>query len=129
MRIRRPPVGETSIKTAMRTALGGFAIGVAFLLTVVGCGKPTTGAPTSGESQAINATEFRPAFATTSPEIKAIVDNVMMSIQSSLYPDALASLDKLANISTLTEPQKKVVANLTDQLKRKQAGTASKPSP
>ncbi len=98
------------------------------LLTSGGCGKSDSSTASTGEVPLINATQFRPAFETAPPEIKAVVDNVMMSIQGSLYTDALAGLDKLANTPTLTEPQKKVVADLADQIKKKMAALAPKPS-
>jgi hypothetical protein len=99
----------------------------ASLLTFLGCGKsgqPTT--PTPGEMPRIDATQFRPAFATAPPEIKTVVDKVMRSIGGSLYTDALAGLEQLANTPTLTEPQKKAVTNLTDQVNRKMAAIASR---
>jgi hypothetical protein len=100
------------------------------LLAFAGCGKKGDSSRSStGEVQVIDATWFRPAFATAPVETKAIVDNVMMSYQASRYLDALAGLDKLAKTSTLTEPQTKAVADLTDQLKKKMAASAPRPSP
>ena len=101
---------------------GFLAVG---LLTFAGCGKSESpGAPVAGV-QVIDATKFRPAFAGAAPETQALVDKVMTGIQGTMYADSLAALDKLANTPSLTDPQKKQVANLTDQLKRKMA--AAKP--
>lgn len=85
-----------------------------------GCGKSDKPTPADSTVQAIDATKFRPAFSSASPKITAIVDNVMMAIQGSTYKDALTGLDKLAGLPTLSEAQKKVVADLTEQVKRKQ---------
>jgi hypothetical protein len=111
----------------MKTTASLFGILAACLLAFTGCSKSDAPAPGTGEVLTIDATKFRPAFASASPEIKAIVDKVMMSIQASALQDALAGLDKLANTPDLTEPQKKVVATLTDQIKRKLASVAPKP--
>jgi hypothetical protein len=90
-------------------------------LAFAGCGKSEKPVITDGTVQAIDATKFRPAFASSNPEIKAIVGKVMMSIQGSLYKDALAGLDKLSGLPELDEAQKKIVADLTEQVKRKMA--------
>jgi len=114
----------------MKTAIGLVGILTVSLLAFAGCGKKGDSFRSStGEVQVIDATQFRPAFATAPAEIKALVDKVMWSIQGSMYRDALAWLDKLANTPALTEPQKKAVADLTDQLKKKMAASAPKPSP
>jgi hypothetical protein len=90
-------------------------------LAFAGCGKSEKPVITDGTVQAIDATKFRPAFSSASPQIKAIVDNVMMSIQASAYRETLVGLDKLAGLPDLNEAQKKVVADLTEQVKRKMA--------
>jgi hypothetical protein len=93
------------------------------VLSLAGCGKDTS-ASADSTVQVVDATNFRPAFESASPEIKAIVDNVMMSIQSSTYRNALTGLDRLAGMPALSEAQKKVVADLTGQLKKKLAAPA-----
>jgi hypothetical protein len=90
-------------------------------LAFAGCGKSEKPAMTDGAAQAIDATKLRPAFSAASPQIKAIVDNVMMSIQASAYRETLAGLDKLSGLPELDEAQKKIVADLTEQVKRKMA--------
>ena len=75
----------------------------------------------------INATTFRPAFESASPEIKAAVDQVMMNIQDSTYPQALNGLATLAANPALTEAQKKAVSDLTDQLNKKMAAISALP--
>ena len=103
----------------MKTAIGLVGILTVSLLAFAGCGKKGDSFRSStGEVQVIDATQFRPAFATAPAEIKALVDKVMWSIQGSMYRDALAWLDKLANTPALT-----------DQLKKKMAASAPKPSP
>ena len=84
-----------------------------------GCKKAAEPPPGTPVPHAINATTFRPAFVSASPEIKAQVDQVMMDIQGSLYTDALNELAKLAANPSLTDAQKKAVADLADQVKLK----------
>lgn len=84
-----------------------------------GCKKASELPPGAPVPHAINATAFRPAFASASPEIKAQVDQVMMDVQGSLYTDALNELAKLAANPSLTDAQKKTVADLADQVKQK----------
>lgn len=88
-------------------------------LIFVGCGKSEKPAPVENSVQIIDATSFRPAFESASPQTKAIVNDAMMSIQGVAYQKALADLDKLASLPDVTEAQKKVVANLSDQVKKK----------
>lgn len=98
---------------------------LASALAFAGCGKSDQPVIADGTVQAIDATKFRPAFSSASPEIKAIVDNVMMSIQASLYQDAVTGLARLAGRPDLSETQKKVVADLTEQVKRKMTALSS----
>jgi PBP1b-binding outer membrane lipoprotein LpoB len=101
--------------------LFNWILGLLMVSTLVfaGCGKSDQPAPADSTVRAIDASKFRPAFSSASVETKAIVDNVMMSIQGVNYKGALAGLHKLAHLPDLTEPQKKVVADLTEQVKRK----------
>lgn len=92
---------------------------LAGVLAFSGCGKSGEPTPAGASIQAIDATKLRPALESASPQAKALVDDVMMSIQSVAYRKALAGLDKLASLPDLTDAQKKVVADLSDQLKKK----------
>ncbi len=96
-----------------------FGLLLAGMLAFAGCGKSEGPAPAGVSVQAIDATKLRPAFEAASPHTKAIVDDVMMSIQGSAFEKALAGSDKLAGLPDLTEAQKKVVADLSAQLKKK----------
>jgi hypothetical protein len=92
-----------------------------------GCKKSAEPAAEAPPLQAINATEFRPAFASASTEIKTSVDRVMMDIQGSFYTDAQNELAKLAANPAINESQKKVVGDLAEQVKRKMAAIAGPP--
>lgn len=100
---------------------------MAGVLTGAGCGKSKQAAAPESTTHIIDATHFRPAFESASPEIKAIVNGVMMAIQGSDYNTAVAKLDKLAALPDLTDAQKKEVANLSDQVKKRMAEIQSQP--
>lgn len=99
---------------------------MAGVLLLGGCKKsdaPAAGAPPP--ALVVNATAFRPAFASASPEIQAVVKQVMMNMQGSMNQQALSGLATLAANPALTEPQKKAVSDLTDQLNKKIAAIAA----
>ncbi len=100
---------------------------MAGVLAAAGCGKSQQTATPKSTNQIIDATHFRPAFESASPEIKSIVNEAMMSIQGSDYDTTVAKLDKLAALPDLTDAQKKVVADLSDQVKKKIADLQSRP--
>lgn len=103
-----------------------FAVLVAGLVVFGGCGKSDQALPTTPPLPVINAVPFRPAFASATPEIKAIADQVMMSIQGSAYSDALKGLGKLGSNSNLTDDQKKIIKDLVEQVRNKMAAMAPK---
>src|SRR6267142_814053 len=87
------------------------------LLATAGCKKQET--PVGAGVQILDATKFRPAFASAPAEQQAIVDTVMMSIQGSDPVKARAELDRLSKMPGVTDPQQKVVKDLSDQLDKK----------
>jgi hypothetical protein len=111
----------------MKTIMPSVAAVLAGMLLLCGCGKSSESAPGSPPPQIINAVDFRPAFASASPELKDQADQVMMNLQASLYTKALDGLAKLAANPALNDTQKKVVGNLTEQLKKKMAAIAAPP--
>jgi hypothetical protein len=98
-------------------------LSLACVALVAGCGKGKSADSPSAET--INATKLRPAFASAGPEAQALVDKAMTSIQSSMYPDALAALDQLANLPNLTPQQKETVTAVIEQTKKKMAALQS----
>ena len=108
------------MKSLMLSAL----VAVSGVLLISGCGKSEQPVPGTPPPMAMNATEFPPAFASASPEIKALADQVMMDLQDSAYPEALSCLAKLAANPALNETQKKAVTALTETVKNKMAAIA-----
>ena len=97
------------------------------LLATTGCKKQE--APVGAEVQSLDATKFRPAFASAPAEQQAIVDSVMMSIQGSDYVKARAELERLSKMPGVTEAQQKVIKDLSAQLDKKIAATANTAAP
>jgi hypothetical protein len=93
------------------------------LLMTAGCKKEEK--PVGAEVQLLDASKLRPAFASAPAEQQAIVDSVMMSIQGSEPVKARAELNRLSKMPGLTDPQQKVVKDLSDQLDKKIAATAN----
>jgi len=115
------------MRSVLRTTFLALVAALPVLALFSGCGKSSQPPPEAPAPQAINATEFRPAFASASPEIKASADKVMMDIQGSYYKDAVKELDKLAANPALNENQKKVANDLNSQVKRKMDAIAGPP--
>ena len=105
-----------------------FAVRFVVLLLIAagvsgGCKKQE--APAGSDVQVLDATKFRPAFAHAPAEQQAVVDSVMTSIQGSDLTKARTELDRLSKMPGVTEPQQKVIKDLSDQLDKKIAAMAN----
>jgi hypothetical protein len=102
---------------------------LAMALAPVGCSKQEY--PKAGQQQAvtIDVPKLKSAFATASPELKALSDQAIGNIQyGRSYSQGLTQLDQLANAPGVTEDQKKVVAEVTDQVKKIMGAGAASPA-
>jgi hypothetical protein len=85
-------------------------------LVLTGCGKIEVPAPVvSGVT--VDLPKLREAFATASPELQAAVSEVGMGVRYADYGRALSALEKLSNAPGLTDPQKKIANEATEQVK------------
>jgi hypothetical protein len=98
---------------------GGFAL--------AGCGKGEAPAP-AGQSATVDVPKLREAFANASPELQASVAEVATSVRYGQHETTLAALAKLAANPALTEAQKKVVSEVTEQIKQLAAKPAARPA-
>jgi hypothetical protein len=57
-------------------------------------------------------------FANSDPELQKTASGAVRSIRYSLFPEALGALESLAANPKLTEAQKKLVADVTEQAKQ-----------
>jgi hypothetical protein len=85
-------------------------------LALTGCSKqaPPTPAPMG---VTIDLPRLQQAFANTTPELQAALSEVTMGMRYSDYPRAFTALDKLANAPGITDAQKKIVGEVTEQMK------------
>ena len=83
-------------------------------LALTGCGKKPTPLPVSG----VDLPKLRETFATASADLQNAVSEVAMGVRYGEYPRAFTALDKIVKTPDLTEPQKKIVAEVTEQLKQ-----------
>jgi hypothetical protein len=94
----------------MKTAYWMSGIVVAGLLAFAGCGKSDKTKPIiSGETV---LQKFKEVFPAPTPEQQKNIFKVSQGIHYRRYPDALAALEGLDSDTSLTEPQKKAVADM-----------------
>ena len=80
------------------------------ILACAGCGKSNQNAVTSGPQ--MDLAKFTQAFPSPTPEQQTGIANISNDIRYRLYPKALEGLDALAADTSLTEQQKKAVADM-----------------
>ena len=101
---------------------------LAVALAPVGCSKKDSQA---GQPQAvtIDVPKLRNAFASASPELKALSDEVIRNVEfGRSYSKGLGQLDQLANAPGVTDDQKKVVAEVAEQVKKMMGGDTAAPA-
>jgi len=102
---------------------------LAVALAPVGCSKKDSSQSGQPQAVTIDVPKLRAAFAAASPELKALSDDAIGNIEfGRSYSAGLATLEKLASAPDITEEQKKVVAEVTDQVKKMMGGGAASPA-
>jgi hypothetical protein len=91
---------------------------VAGALAVAGCGKAKQPPPPVQNGVTIDLPKLREAFAPANPELQSLVAEVVRGVRYEEFVAALVALDKLANNPGLTEPQKKIVGEVINQVKQ-----------
>ena len=93
---------------------------VTIALAFTGCGKKQVTAPSAYEVGGVNVDipALQAAFVGASPDLQAAVNDTSSNLRYGQYEKALQSLDKVASDPNLTEPQKKLVAQVIEQLKQ-----------
>jgi hypothetical protein len=76
----------------------------------------------------IDLPKLREAFGTANPEVQKALSEVALGIRYVNYASALDALGKLASAPGITEPQKKIVAEVTDQVKQVASKDTSPPA-
>jgi hypothetical protein len=99
---------------------------LAAALVPVGCGKSNSGQNPPGVS--IDLPKLRDSFTAASPDLQTLSGEAVRNIRFGNYPAALVSLEKLANAPGLTDAQKKVVTDVTAQVKQSASNTPAPPA-
>ena len=86
-------------------------------LALIGCGKSETQTPVQ-QGVAIDLPKLSEAFASATPELQNTVMAVASGVRYGEHASALAALDKLAQAPGLTDAQKKIVSEVTEQVKQ-----------
>jgi outer membrane murein-binding lipoprotein Lpp len=99
-------------------------------LVLSGCSKgDKTPQSLQVDGVAVDLPKLNATFENADPEVKRVVTEVGFNLRYTKYEQALMSLDKLANDPKVTEPQKKVVNDVIEQVKKlANAGAAAAPA-
>jgi len=81
-------------------------------LALAGCGKSAQ-STAQGDTVRMDLAKFTQAFPSPTPEQQGPLAKVASGVRYRLYPEALTALEALASDTSLTEPQKKAVADMT----------------
>ncbi len=93
----------------------------AMLAALVGCGKGTTtvtAQPYDINGVKVDIPALQETFASGTPDQQGTAREVVSAVRYGQYEKALMSLDKLVNDASLTEPQKKMVNQVIEQVKQ-----------
>jgi hypothetical protein len=97
------------------------------LLALAGCSKEKPATPVM-DGVTIDLPKLKEAFATAGPDAQTSISEVTMGMRYSDYPRAFAALAKLDSTPGATEAQKKVVADVTQQVKQAASKNSSPPA-
>jgi len=101
---------------------------LAGIVAVAGCGKQEAPS-TVVQGTTIDMPKLRGAFETATPETQAALSEVNMGVRYRDFARALVALEKLANAPGLTDAQKKVVAEVAEQVKQAASKATTAPPP
>jgi hypothetical protein len=108
--------------------VGSILVGA--LLALVGCDKPQTEAPAPQmeiRGVKVDMPKLQQLFVSAAPELQASADKASSSIRYGQFAEALAELEKLAAMPGLNDAQKKVVSDVTGQVKQLMAQPSQTP--
>jgi hypothetical protein len=97
------------------------------LLAVSGCGK--SGEPKRGPLPpgAVDLSPLQQAFPNPPPEVTTSLDKLRFAVRYRTFDAALPELDKLSHLPNLTDPQKKAINDVTEEVKAAMKPPATPP--
>ena len=87
-------------------------------VVAAGCGKAKSPPPPEYNQVTVDVPKFMQTFQGAAPEVMQSVNNVQRNLRYGDYTKALMSLDELSNNPAVTAPQKQVVNELIEQVKK-----------
>jgi hypothetical protein len=99
---------------------------MAGVLAVAGCGKSSKQTKAARQPGVVDLSELMQAFPDATPEVKGSLDKIRFATRYGQHENSLVELDKLNSLPNLTDPQKKAIADVIEQVK---AAIAARPAP
>jgi hypothetical protein len=86
------------------------------VLGLAGCSKSEQGPPPRQPGR-VDLSQLQQAFPNPTPEVSACIEKIRFACRYRTFDPVQAELDKLANMPNLTEPQKKALNDVVEQVK------------
>jgi hypothetical protein len=102
----------------MKTTIGMMALLAVCLVTFAGCKKAEQAEALEFNGVKVDLPKLDVVFVGASDQVQANVAMFKRFFRYGQYPQALAELGRLASQPSLTEPQKKLVNDLTEQVRQ-----------
>ena len=103
--------------TPMKTNIYLVMILTAGVLALMGCGKSGDAKPGAVPPGVVDLGSLQQAFPEPTPEVTTTLNKLRFSVRYRQLQPALVELEKLSKLPNLTEPQKKAVNDVIEQVK------------
>ena len=97
------------------------------VLVLAGCSKSDKGPPPRQPGR-VDLSQLQQQFPNPAPEVSASLDKIRFACRYRTFDTAQPELDKLAQLPNLTEPQKKAVEDVAEQIKTAITAGAAAPA-
>ncbi|PWU20775.1 MAG: hypothetical protein C5B50_03220 [Verrucomicrobia bacterium] len=104
-------------------------VALAGMVVLSGCGKSNSqqlSAPIVRNGISVDVPKLETTFASASPSLRDSASKIQVAFRYENYKEALAELDKLAADPSLTPEQKKLVGDVTEEMKQAAAAVPPK---
>jgi len=94
-----------------------FIVLMAGTIALAGCGKSSKETAAPSQPGVVDLGALQNAFPDATPEVKSCLDKLRFAARYGQFEAELVELDKLIGMPNLTEPQKKAVNDVIEQVK------------